>query len=101
MFLGLERASEGILGAILGSSGKFRSQDPVRSIFLAKDAKGAKKRLRLLANLALFARGILRLGCPVRLGQCPGLIAEFPSRSLAIPDRYFPDEPNLGVPGAD
>ena len=55
----------------------------------------------LLANLALFARGILRLECPVQLGQCPGLLAEFPSRSLAIPDRYFPDEPNLGVPGAD
>ena len=43
---GLKRTRNGPQRSFFGSSGKFRSQDPVRSIFLAKDAKGAKKRLR-------------------------------------------------------
>ena len=35
-------------------TGKFRSQDPVRSVFLAKDAKGAKKRQRYPKPLGEF-----------------------------------------------
>ena len=70
VFLGLEKASEGHFGAILGSyresSGPKTSS---RSIYLAKDAKGAKKRLR----------------CPKPLGELGALCERNSSARMSGP----------------
>ena len=49
-----------------------------------------------MANLALFARGILRQGYPIQLGNRPGLQPNLicvHSRSFAVPGRNFSKEP--------
>ena len=79
-----------------------------RSIFLAKDAKGAKKHLRCpkpLGDLgALCERNSLARMSGLELGQRPGQITESHSRSLVVSDRNFPDDPKkieIGLDGRD
>ena len=73
VFFGLEKASEGIWGADCGITGKVQVPRPRPDPFFSPRTRRAPRSIceaqSLLANLALFARGILRRGCPVRPRQ--------------------------------